>query len=710
MWRWQPETLRRLLLLCLILIMAGALTGFVYLTKAHYDEGKQFTNSFRQTHEKLSSVLFVLQDQIHSVYMQMSLDDPLFEWLQQTESGVHNMYMLREIQQQFLKTINSNPLIVSIYLYNKSNDTVLSTNYEFTRLEQFPDKALFDGKPEGSGRWVQARLEKASYGNAKTIITFVGNLRGVGWVAINVDEQKLFADFPESHHMLLVSRDGQVITYRSGLPVPMDSQKLNQIMQEGMDAEAPHPVDNVLAMVSDQSPGEWKTISYVPRIELTPEYRHRQQMILLLMSVILASGIGLYVFMRKSYFQKIVQYENRYHRNLEDLRTHFVLNLLTGKLKEQDMAGPIREMNLKLASSKYMVVVIQIDDYYRYLLNMEKDERFFMDKTIYHAFQWMFKTRYAAYPVKAEPDKMAILISLPEHAEEDSFISSVEGTVRYLQKEIRDTCNLTVCAGVSQVVPSIATVHDGYFQALQAIEYKVIYGRDAVIHSKSIPHKQQQDGLFPTFDINELIACMKEGDMVKFEANLDSMIKTMTTEGRFSLELLNAALSNLLFGIVKLALELRQDISGMVQENMFMKLYSYEFIEDKKTYIVYIAKTVSDHVHVRKTGQNKTFQMIKEYIEDNFDKAISLTVVSDSLGINPSYISSLIKNELGYGFVDYLNHLRIKKALLLLENKHKPIKQISEECGYDTVHSFIRNFKKIHFFTPSEYRSKLQQK
>ncbi|MDF2960029.1 MAG: two component transcriptional regulator, AraC family, partial [Paenibacillus sp.] len=89
------------------------------------------------------------------------------------------------------------------------------------------------------------------------------------------------------------------------------------------------------------------------------------------------------------------------------------------------------------------------------------------------------------------------------------------------------------------------------------------------------------------------------------------------------------------------------------------------------------------------------------------DKSISLTTISDSLGINSSYVSTLMKHEFGCGFVEYLNQLRIKKAQQLLEDPNLPIKHISEMCGYDTVHSFIRNFKKLHLFTPSEYRSKL---
>jgi two-component system response regulator YesN len=332
-----------------------------------------------------------------------------------------------------------------------------------------------------------------------------------------------------------------------------------------------------------------------------------------------------------------------------------------------------------------------------------------MDKTIYSAIKWTFMTKYSAYTVKAELEKLAILVSIPDDGKEEQFAAQVMGTIKYLQQEIKNTCNLTVCAGISNYPHSLGEVHTGYFEAITAVGYKAIYGRHTVIPYKDIPIKHQDQAVFPVIDMNELNGFIKEGEWVRFEQKLNAIMSEVISGGAFSLEFLNAVLSNVLFGLVKLALELRYDIANIIKEDIFMKLYSTEFAEEKKQYVIYVAKAVSNYIHERKTGNNKTFQLIRDYIDSHYDKPISLTTISEALGINASYVSSLIKNELGYGFVDYLNHLRIKKATLLLEDKSMAINKISEACGYDTVHSFIRNFKKIHFFTPSEYRSKINE-
>jgi AraC-like DNA-binding protein len=693
----------------LVAVLISSFAYFVYLVKVQYDQSAQFEESLKKTHEKLSSVLFILEDQINSMYLQASLDTNLFYWMQQKESGIHNMYMLSEIQQNFIKVINSNPLIVSIYLYNKSNDTVLSTNHEFTRLDQFPDRELFERRAEPGSQWVEARVEKAGYGNPKTIITFVGNIRDLGWVAINVDEQRLFTDFPQMHNLLLVGKRNHILTSRIDPSETIKQEHIDRLSKLSAAGNQPGTIDNDYVYTSGRSPGEWKIVSFAPRIESSAEWGQRRNLIMFMFVVMAGTAVLLYIFMRKHYFRPMIQYRTRFDKNLEDLRHHFILNILTGKLKEQDIWGKAQEMNLQFPTDRYMVIVYQIDDYYEYLLSMKQDERFFMDKTIYSAIKWTFMTKYFAYTVKAELEKIAILISIPDDGKEEQFAAQVMGTIKYLQQEIKSTCNLTVCAGISNFPHPLGQVHTGYFEAITAVGYKAIYGRHTVIPYKDIPAKHQGQTIFPVIDMHELNGFIKEGELQRFEQSLNVIMSEVLSGGHFSFEFMNAVLSNILFGLVKLALELRYDIANIIKEDIFMKLYSTEFAEDKKQYVLYAAKAVSDYIHARKTGNNKTFQLIRDYIDQNYDKPISLTTISDSLGVNASYISSLIKNELGYGFVDYLNHLRIKKATHLLEDKGLAINKISEACGYDTVHSFIRNFKKIHFFTPSEYRSKIHE-
>ncbi|TBL76242.1 helix-turn-helix domain-containing protein [Paenibacillus thalictri] len=701
-----------LVLMLLIFLFIAVLAFAVSLLKNQSAAEERFIESFRQTHDNLVSVSMMLENQINTVYYQLTLDYTLKEWLVQPKPTISNMAMLGEIQNNSLKIISSNPLVLSVYIYSKGSSTVLATNHEFTSLEQFPDKELFTQFNEKNGHWIGKRPEKAGYGNPKDILTFVAPLGDNGLVAINVDERKLFAATPDaSYGMMLVGKNGGVLTTREGAEVNMDTLQPERLLDAKDSSNQPIEAANQYVLVSDHTSGEWTFISVTPQIKLSPAWKQRQIELVCASALLAGLAVWIYALARRIYFQPIRKLETHYNKNLEDLKHHFTLNVLTGKLKESDIRDKLAELSFRFPSDRWIVVLFQIDNFYNYLLSMKQDDRFFMDKTIYNAIKWTFMTTYSSYPAKTELEKVSILISVPEGTDESTMLQKLEQTICYLQKEIEDNCSLTVCAGISRVHESLNHAHTAYHEALKAVSFKAIYGKRSIIRYVDVAAAGKTDEITPqSADIDKLCSPLKEGKHIEFEANLRSMLQGLLREERFSIDRVNAFFSNVLYGIVKVTLEHRLELADILHEDVFMKMYSHEFVQDKTEYVIRTASAVSTHIMTTRSSHNKTVRLVLDYIDAHFDEPISLTTISETLGINSSYISTLMKQELGHGFVEHLNQLRIKKALELLENPNLAIKTVSEMCGYDTVHSFIRNFKKLHLFTPSEYRSKILAK
>jgi two-component system response regulator YesN len=103
--------------------------------------------------------------------------------------------------------------------------------------------------------------------------------------------------------------------------------------------------------------------------------------------------------------------------------------------------------------------------------------------------------------------------------------------------------------------------------------------------------------------------------------------------------------------------------------------------------------------------RNGSFRQILKFINDNFNKDISLQSISQSFTINPSYISQLFKKELGITFTEYLTKLRISFASELLKTTDLTVGEISEKAGYIDYFYFTRTFKKVTSKTPSQYRN-----
>lgn len=98
------------------------------------------------------------------------------------------------------------------------------------------------------------------------------------------------------------------------------------------------------------------------------------------------------------------------------------------------------------------------------------------------------------------------------------------------------------------------------------------------------------------------------------------------------------------------------------------------------------------------------FQQALLYIEENYDKNITLADIAAITHYNSSYVSSLFVTHTGSNFKAYLDNLRIGKASLLIEQTDRTLADIAEQCGFRNIRTFNNVFRRIKGITPGELR------
>lgn len=93
-----------------------------------------------------------------------------------------------------------------------------------------------------------------------------------------------------------------------------------------------------------------------------------------------------------------------------------------------------------------------------------------------------------------------------------------------------------------------------------------------------------------------------------------------------------------------------------------------------------------------------------QYLADNYKSQIDLSDVASHVGLSPEYLSRIFKKETGINFVVYLNNIRLKHALDLLENTNLKVYEIAENVGYSNLSYFSTVFKKNFGMNPFEYK------
>ena len=127
--------------------------------------------------------------------------------------------------------------------------------------------------------------------------------------------------------------------------------------------------------------------------------------------------------------------------------------------------------------------------------------------------------------------------------------------------------------------------------------------------------------------------------------------------------------------------------------------------------IVFEVKRVIDGVsnYYLENNQNdkNVIDTAIKYINENYQKNISLAIVSNYYNLNYSYFSRMFKKVTGISFSQYLLKVRMEKAKeLLISNQNLKISDIARLVGYneDNVQNFTRAFKNHFGKSPKNFK------
>jgi two-component system, response regulator YesN len=108
---------------------------------------------------------------------------------------------------------------------------------------------------------------------------------------------------------------------------------------------------------------------------------------------------------------------------------------------------------------------------------------------------------------------------------------------------------------------------------------------------------------------------------------------------------------------------------------------------------------------MQETSVSPIVMLSQKYIQDHYDEVnLTLNQVADEFKISPSYLSRLLRQEIGLSFIDYLTQIRINQAVRLLQNPTWKIYEVAEKVGYSGQHYFSTAFKKVVGVSPIDYR------
>jgi len=110
---------------------------------------------------------------------------------------------------------------------------------------------------------------------------------------------------------------------------------------------------------------------------------------------------------------------------------------------------------------------------------------------------------------------------------------------------------------------------------------------------------------------------------------------------------------------------------------------------------------------VQTNKTNQLIERVREWIDENIDKSISLSDASDLIHLNPTYFSEYFKKTTGETFSQYVIRCKIERAKELLTDYSLRVYDVAIMVGYSDQRHFSKVFQTKVGMTPTEYRNKV---
>lgn len=273
------------------------------------------------------------------------------------------------------------------------------------------------------------------------------------------------------------------------------------------------------------------------------------------------------------------------------------------------------------------------------------------------------------------------------------------------QEAVFESFALTI--GVGTAVKDVRELKDSFEAAKYAVRQRILLGTGKFIEAGAKP-EQSNDG-------HALMAKLNKSMYAAIEVlDKDELLNCITNlkEQILASKSLDA---NMIYTLVEqacelFALHLRNHQFAMNNSEQWMDHFRYHAnrIGTVKQLFEYLSAALSKAmdavIEEQQQKETRPIRIAKQYIQQHYMKALTLEEVSQVVGFNPTYFSTLFKKVSNSNFIEYLTEVRINCAKELLRETNLSIASICEQTGYHDLKHFTKTFKKFTELKPNEYR------
>lgn len=303
---------------------------------------------------------------------------------------------------------------------------------------------------------------------------------------------------------------------------------------------------------------------------------------------------------------------------------------------------------------------------------------------------------------EATRSSFAVLLPSDPNLSLEEVNKSIEESFLELHNSLMNEHSIWIFGGLGNRNHHLPYLWKSYQQAIQAVSFI----REGCVFQTFNDIKRDKSSYYYPFEMAQQLSNFINTGNAK---QVQEIFKLIRKENFEVVSLPVNLIKWLLSDIRNTLLKVRFAITTTTENQKVLDAIDAAFEEPKSIDLMEDISLKLASLNEQKVDGNKLILSIKEYIKENYsDSSLSLKKISALFEISESYFSYLFKAETKQNFSEYLEQIRMDKALTLLKTTDINVSNMYLELGYNNANSFRRAFKKIHGVSPKTIRDSLE--
>ncbi|HBG6914569.1 AraC family transcriptional regulator, partial [Clostridioides difficile] len=119
----------------------------------------------------------------------------------------------------------------------------------------------------------------------------------------------------------------------------------------------------------------------------------------------------------------------------------------------------------------------------------------------------------------------------------------------------------------------------------------------------------------------------------------------------------------------------------------------------------HVDKIFSEDEFIERKYSLEKFEYIFDFIEEKYMDKITLKELASHVNLSVPHFCRTFKKITGKTTIDFINGIRLDKAIYYLKETDLNMTEIAMRCGFDSINYFSRLFKRNYDVSPTKYRN-----